>query len=113
MMLPAAEPGLAPGGVARTTFDLRDLGPLIIPFIGPEGRLQVRAACFDGRAATDRAMSSLSASRREQSAAPQPAAHFIAFVRGVLSHGSRPDKLIFHPDFAEVESKVDANTAAA
>ncbi len=103
-------------GVAHTEFDVWDLGPLLIPFLEPESRLQVRAACREGRATTDRAISTLSASRREQSAARQPAAQFIAFVRSLLSRGARPDKLILHPDFPGadgVEPEVDVNTAAA
>ncbi len=117
MMSHSVEPGLASGDAAQT-FNLRDLGPLLVRFLDSDSRLQFRVACREGRAITDKAITTLSASRRERSAAPQPAAQFTAFVRSLLSRGSRPDKLLFHPDFADAdgagfESKVNANTAAA
>ncbi len=97
-------------------FNLRNLGHLLIPFLDPESRLHFRLACREGRAVTDRAITTLSASGRKQPAAPQPAAQFIAFVGGVLSRGSRPDKLVFTPDFPDAdgfEAKVVANTTTA
>lgn len=77
--------------------NLLDVAPLFIALLEREEWKSLRATCHEARAIADRSATCITVDHYQQRSTPTCAEELTAFVRGMVSRGARPGKLIMHP----------------